>query len=52
MGAETCALALFWVRDLEINPVTLKHEADRDFLQMYPRNENEAASSRHSKLRA
>jgi len=49
-GAQTCALPLFCDRDLEINPMTLKLAGYRDILKMYPRNENEAASLKHSKL--
>jgi len=44
MGAQTCALPLFCDRDLEINPITLKLEADLDILKMYPHTEDEAAS--------
>jgi len=33
-GAQTCALPLFCDSDLEINPVTLKHEGDLDILKM------------------
>jgi len=51
-GAQTCALSLFCDRDFEINPMTFKLEGDRDILKMYPHAENEAASLRHSKLRA
>jgi len=50
-GAQTCALPLFCDRDLEINPMTLKLEGDRDILKMYFHTENVAASLRHSKLR-
>jgi len=46
-AAQTCALPLFCDCDLEINPITLKHERD---LELYVRTENEAASLRHSKL--
>jgi len=49
-AAQTCVLLLFWNRDLEINP--LKLEGDLDSLKMYLHTENEAASLRHSKLRA
>jgi len=38
--------------DLEINPMNLKLDGDKDILKMYPHMENEAASLRHSKLRA
>jgi len=39
------------MRETRFNPVTLKLEGDLDILKMYPRAENEAASSRHSELR-
>jgi len=52
MGALTCVWPLFCDHDLEINPVTLKLEGDLDIVKMYPHTENEAASSRHSKLLA
>jgi len=45
-------LPLFCDRDLEINPMTLKLEGDRDTLKIYPHTEHEAASLRHSKLSA
>jgi len=50
MGAQTSALPLFCDRDLDIGPMTLKLEGDRDILRMYPHSENEAASFRLSKL--
>jgi len=52
VGAQTCALPLFCDRDLAINLVTLKLEGGQDILKMCPYTENEAASLRHSKLRA
>jgi len=52
MGAQTCKLPLFCDRDLEINLMTLKLEGDLDILKVYLDTENEAASSRYSKLRA
>jgi len=42
-GAQTCMLPLFCNRDLEINHMTLKHEADLDILKMCLHTENEAA---------
>jgi len=45
--AQTCALSLFCDRDFVIDSVTMKLEDDLDIL-----NTNEAASLRHSKLRA
>jgi len=51
-GVQTCVLSLPCDHDLEINPMASKLEDDRDFLKMYPHTENEAASLRHSKLRA
>jgi len=51
-AAQTCSLPLFFDRDLEINPMTLKVEGDLDILKMYLHTENEAVSLRHSKLRA
>jgi len=51
-GAQTCVLPLFFDTDLEINHMTLKLEGDLDTLRMYIHTENEAASLRHSKLRA
>jgi len=50
-GAQTCAPPLICDRNLEINPVTLKLERDRNILKMYLCTENEAASLRRSKLR-
>jgi len=50
--AQICTLALFCDRDLWINPMTLTREGDLDILQMYTHSENEAASLRHSQLRA
>jgi len=35
MRAQTCMLPLFCGNDLEINPLTLKLEGDRDILKMY-----------------
>jgi len=35
MGAQTGALPLFCDRDIEIDPMTLKHEGDLDILKMY-----------------
>jgi len=43
-GAQTCALPLFYDRDLEINPMTLKLKGDLAILKMYLHTENEAAS--------
>jgi len=37
---------------LRLTPMTLKLEGDLDILKMYLHTENEAASLRHSKLRA
>jgi len=51
-GAQTCALPLFCNHDLDINPMTLKLEGDLDVLKTYHHTENEAASLRHSKLKA
>jgi len=51
-GAQTYALPLFRDRDLEINLMTLKLKGNQDSLKMYPHTENEAASLKHSKLRA
>jgi len=51
-GAQTCVLPLFCDRDLQINPMTLKLEGGQDILKMYPHNESEAASLRHSKLKS
>jgi len=33
-GAQTCVLPLFCVRDLDINPMTLKPKGDLDILKM------------------
>jgi len=44
-------LSLFFDRDFEINPITLKLESDLDILKIYLLTENEAARLRHSKLR-
>jgi len=49
---QTCALPLFCDRDLEINSMTLKLEGDLDILKLYPHTENEAASLRHSEIKA
>jgi len=43
-GAHTCALPLFYKRDLEINPVTLKLKGDLNIIKMHRHTENEAAS--------
>jgi len=45
-------MPLFCDHDLEINPMTLKLKGYPDTLKMYIHTENEAASLRHSKLRA
>jgi len=45
-------MPMFCNRDLEINPMTLKLEDDLDILKTYLHAENEAASLKHSKLRA
>jgi len=45
-------LPLFCSSDLEINPMSLKLEGDLDILMVYLHPDNEAASLRHSKLRA
>jgi len=50
--AQTCALPRFRDSNLEINLTTLKLEGDLDILNVYLHTENEAASLRHSKLRA
>jgi len=49
-GTHNCARPLFYSRDLDINPMTLKLEGDLDILKMYFHIENEVARSRHSKL--
>jgi len=41
--------AAFCNPDLEINPMTLKLEGDRDILKTYSHTENEAARLRYSK---
>jgi len=51
-GAQTCALQLFYDCNLEINPMIWKLEREQDILKMYLHTENEAASLRHSKLKA
>jgi len=48
-GAQTCLLPLF--RDLDVDSMTLKLGV-LDILNMYSHTENEAASLRHSKLKA
>jgi len=42
-------MPLFCDRDLEINPMTLKLECDRDIPKMYLQDENEVARSGRSK---
>jgi len=36
-----CTLLVFWNRDLEINPMTLKLEGDLDILKMHLHTESE-----------
>jgi len=43
-------LLLFYNRDLEINPLTLKLEGDLHILKMYLHTENEDASLEHQNL--
>jgi len=50
--AQTWHCHRFFDRDLEINTMTLKPEGELDIPKMYLHTENEAASLRHSKLRA
>jgi len=50
--AQTYALPLFCDRDLEINPVTLKLKDDVDILKMYLHAGNNAATLKHSTVRA
>jgi len=41
--AHTCVRPLLRCRDLDINPMTLKHKSDLDILKMYLYTENEVA---------
>jgi len=51
-GEHRPALQLLCGRELGLNRMTLKLEDDPDILKIYAHTENEAASLRHSNLRA